>query len=136
MEKIKRFGVSIEPDLLNKFDKAIKKKGYTNRSEAIRDIIRKDIITEKNKNPNLESIGTLTIIYDHHAGNLTNRLLDLQHDHTKEILSTTHIHIDHHNCLEVLVLKGKTGNIQKLADNIKSLKGIKHGELVITESQI
>ncbi|MCK5260892.1 MAG: nickel-responsive transcriptional regulator NikR [Thermoplasmatales archaeon] len=136
MEKITRFGVSIEPDLLKKFDKVIKKKGYTNRSEAIRDIIRKDIIIEKNKDPNLESIGTLTMIYDHHAGNLTNRLLDLQHDHTKEILSTTHIHIDHHNCLEVLVLKGKTSNIQKLADNIKSLKGIKHGELVITESQI
>ena len=136
MEKIMRFGVSIEPDLLKKFDKVIKKKGYTNRSEAIRDIIRKDIIIEKNKDPNLESIGTLTMIYDHHAGNLTNRLLDLQHDHTKEILSTTHIHIDHHNCLEVLVLKGKTGNIQKLADNIKSLKGIKHGELVITESQL
>ena len=136
MEKITRFGVSIEPDLLKKFDKVIKKKGYTNRSEAIRDIIRKDIIIEKNKDPNLESIGTLTMIYDHHAGNLTNRLLDLQHGHTKEILSTTHIHIDHHNCLEVLVLKGKTSNLQKLADNIKSLKGIKHGELVITESQI
>ena len=136
MEKITRFGVSIEPDLLKKFDKIIKKKGYTNRSEAIRDIIRKDLITEKNKDPNLESIGTLTMIYDHHTGNLTNKLLDLQHDHTQEILSTTHIHIDHHNCLEVLVLKGKTGNIQKLADNIKSLKGIKNGELVITESQI
>ena len=136
MEKIMRFGVSIEPDLLKKFDKVIKKKGYTNRSEAIRDIIRKDIIIEKNKDPNLESIGTLTMIYDHHAGNLTNRLLDLQHDHTKEILSTTHIHIDHHNCLEVLVLKGKTGNIKKLADNIKSLKGIKHGELVTTENQL
>ncbi len=136
MENIMRYGVSIEPDLLKKFDKVIKKKGYTNRSEAIRDIIRKDIIIEKNKDPNLESIGTLTMIYDHHAGNLTNRLLDLQHGHTKEILSTTHIHIDHHNCLEVLVLKGKTSNIQKLADNIKSLKGIKHGELVITESQI
>jgi CopG family nickel-responsive transcriptional regulator len=136
MENIMRFGVSIEPDLLKKFDKVIRKKGYTNRSEAIRDIIRKNIIIEKNKDPNLESIGTLTMIYDHHAGNLTNRLLDMQHNHTNEILSTTHIHIDHHNCLEVLVLKGKTGSIQKLADKIKSLKGIKHGELVITESQI
>ena len=136
MENIMRFGVSIEPDLLKKFDKVIRKKGYTNRSEAIRDIIRKNLIIEKNKDPNLESIGTLTMIYDHHAGNLTNRLLDMQHDHTNEILTTTHIHIDHHNCLEVLVLKGKTGNIQKLADKIKSLKGIKHGELVITESQI
>lgn len=136
MEKIMRFGVSIEPDLLKKFDKVIRRRGYTNRSEAIRDIIRKNLIIEKNKDPNLETIGTLTMIYDHHAGNLTNRLLDMQHNHTNEILSTTHIHIDHHNCLEVLVLKGKTGNIQKLADKIKSLKGIKHGELVITESQI
>ena len=136
MEKITRFGVSIEPDLLKKFDKIIKKKGYKNRSEAIRDIIRKDLIKEKSEDPNSEAIGTLTMIYDHHTGNLTNRLLDLQHDHTKEILTTTHIHIDHHNCLEVLVLKGKTGNIQKLADNIKAFKGIKHGELVLTEREL
>ena len=136
MEKITRFGVSIEPDLLKKFDKIIKKKGYANRSEAIRDIIRKNLITERTEDPNSEAIGTLTMIYDHHAGNLTNRLLDLQHHHHKEILTTTHIHVDHDNCLEVLVLKGKTGNIQRLADNIKSLKGIKHGELVITESKL
>jgi CopG family nickel-responsive transcriptional regulator len=76
------------------------------------------------------------MIYDHHAGDINNKLLDLQHDHHSEILSTTHIHVDHNNCLEVLVLKGKTGNIQKLADNIKALKGIKHGELVITKSNI
>jgi len=136
MEKITRFGVSIEPDLLKKFDKVIKKKGYTNRSEAIRDIIRENLIAETTEDPNSEAIGTLTMIYDHHAGNLTNKLLDLQHHHHKEILTTTHIHVDHDNCLEVLVLKGKTRNIQKLADNIKSLKGIKHGELVITESKL
>jgi len=136
MEKITRFGVSIEPDLLKKFDKIIKMEGYTNRSEAIRDLVRKNLIREENKNHNTVSIGTLTIIYDHHTGNLTNKLLDLQHAHTKEILSTTHIHIDHNNCLEVLVLKGKTGKLQKLADNIKSLKGIKHGELVITKSSL
>jgi len=136
MEKITRFGVSIEPDLLKKFDKIIMKKGYKNRSEAIRDIIRENLIAKKTEDPNSEAIGTLTMIYDHHAGNLTNRLLDLQHHHHKEILTTTHIHVDHDNCLEVLVLKGKTRNIQKLADNIKSLKGIKHGELVITESKL
>ena len=135
-EKITRFGVSIEPDLLSKFDKMINKEGYSNRSEAIRDLIRKDLITEKNQDPDAKAIGTLTMIYDHHTGNLTNRLLILQHDHHNEILSTTHIHVDHHNCLEVLVLKGKTGSIQKLADNIKSLKGIKHGELVITKSSL
>jgi len=135
-EKIKRFGVSIEPNLIGKFDKLIKKEGYTNRSEAIRDMIRKNLIAEKNKDLDTKVIGTLTIIYDHHTGTLTNKLLDLQHDHHNEILSTTHIHIDHHNCLEVLVLKGKTGRIKKLADNIKALKGIKHGELVITKSSL
>ena len=135
-EKITRFGVSIEPDLLSKFDKMINKEGYSNRSEAIRDLIRKDLITEKNQDPDAKAIGTLTMIYDHHTGNLTNRLLDLQHDHHSEILSTTHIHVDQHNCLEVLVLRGKTGRIQKLADNIKALKGIKHGELVITKSSL
>ena len=134
MEKITRFGVSIEPDLLKKFDKMIKKEGYTNRSEAIRDIIRDNLIKEKNRNPDAEAIGTLTMVYDHHVRNLTDKLLDIQHDHTKETLATTHVHIDRHNCLEVLVLKGKTRNIQKLADNIKALRGIKHGELVITQS--
>ena len=136
MEKIIRFGVSIEPELLKKFDKNIKKKGYTNRSEAIRDMIRKNLISEEKKDPNAEAIGTLTMIYDHHIGDLTDKLLNLQHDHTTEIQVTTHIHIDHKNCLEVLVLKGKTSKIQKLADKIKSLKGIKHGELVITNSSL
>jgi CopG family nickel-responsive transcriptional regulator len=130
-EKITRFGVSIEPELLKKFDRIIKKKGYNNRSEAIRDIVRENILKVDTSDPNSEAIGTLTMMYDHHEGTLTNKLLDLQHNHHNEILSTTHIHIDHHNCLEVLVLKGKTGNIQKLADKIKALKGIKHGELVI-----
>jgi CopG family nickel-responsive transcriptional regulator len=135
-EKITRFGVSIEPDLLQKFDKTIKKEGYTNRSEAIRDVIRKNIINQDITDTDSKAIGTLTMIYDHHTGNLTNKLLDLQHDHHNEILTTTHVHIDHQNCLEVLVLKGKTGRIQKLAENIIALKGIKHGEFVITKSSI
>jgi CopG family transcriptional regulator, nickel-responsive regulator len=135
-DKITRFGVSIEPDLLEKFDALIKKEGYANRSEAIRDLIRKNLIKEKNKNPDEKVIGTLTMIYDHHVGNLTNNLLNIQHDHNDEILTTSHVHVDHYNCLEVLVLKGKTKNIQELADSIKSLKGIKHGELVITTSSL
>ena len=135
-EKITRFGVSISPDLLDRFDKIIKKKGYYNRSEAIRDIIRKSIAKEDTVDPYSNVIGTLTMIYDHHQRMLTNKLLDLQHKHHNEILSTTHIHVDHNNCLEVLVLKGKTGEIKKLADNIRALKGIKHGELVITKSSL
>ena len=136
MEYITRFGVSIEPKLLKKFDVQIKKQGYTNRSEAIRDLIRKNLITTKHTQPDAEAIGTLTIMYDHHTGTLTDKLLHIQHDHHHEILSTTHIHVDHYNCLEVLVLKGKTKQINKLADAIKALKGIKHGELVITSSSL
>ncbi len=128
-----RFGVSIEPQLLNKFDTIIKKQGYPNRSEAIRDLIRRDLVHETIKNPAAQAIGTLTMIYDHHGNNLTMRLLDLQHNHHNEILSTTHIHIDHDNCLEVLILKGTVKNIQQLADSIIALKGIKHGKLVLTE---
>jgi CopG family nickel-responsive transcriptional regulator len=136
MEEITRFGVSIEPDLLKEFDKIIKKKGYTNRSEALRGLIRKNIVREESASPDAEGLGTLTMVYDHHAGPLTQRLLELQHDHHLEILTTTHIHVDHHNCLEVLVLKGKTGAIQKLADAITALKGIKHGELVLTSTSL
>jgi CopG family nickel-responsive transcriptional regulator len=134
MDNITRFGISIEPDLLNKFDNLIEQEGYENRSEAIRDLIRNALISTKNHDPNSTAIGTLTMIYNHHTGNLTNRLLKIQHNHTSEILTTTHIHLDHENCLEVLILKGKTKQIKKLSDNIKSLKGIKHGELVITTS--
>jgi len=134
MENVIRFGVSIEPDLLKQFDTYLKKKGYTTRSEAVRDLIRKELITTLSKTTNQEVVGTLTMIYNHHTGDLNNKLLDTQHDHHHEILTSTHIHIDHDNCLEVLVLKGKTGSIQRLADNIKALKGIQHGELVITKA--
>jgi CopG family nickel-responsive transcriptional regulator len=135
-EKITRFGVSINPELLKKFDNQIKKEGYKNRSEAIRDIIRKNLITEKSKKLDEKAIGTLTMIYNHHTGDITNKLLEIQHDHHSEILTTSHVHLNHHNCLEILVLKGKVRNIQKLADQIKAQKGIKHGELVLTEASI
>jgi CopG family nickel-responsive transcriptional regulator len=134
MGDIRRFGVSIEPDLLNKFDRLIEKEGYENRSEAIRDLIRKNLIKTTYQDPESTAMGTLTIIYDHHSSHLMQTLLKIQHDHTTEILSTTHIHIDHDTCLEVLILKGKTKHIQKLSDHIISIKGIKHGELVMTTS--
>ncbi len=135
-EKITRFGISIEPDLLKKFDKIIKKEGYTNRSKKIRDLIRKNLVDNETKNPDSEAVGTLTMIYNHHTSNLANKLLNLQHEHNNEILTTTHLHIDHQNCLEVIVLKGKIGKIQKLTNNIMALKGIKNGKLVITKSSI
>ncbi|MEF8848224.1 MAG: nickel-responsive transcriptional regulator NikR [Candidatus Thermoplasmatota archaeon] len=135
-EKITRFGVSVEPSLIKKFDKKIKKEGYDNRSEAIRDLIRKDLIKKETYDPEETIMGTLTMIYDHHVSNLTKKLLNIQHDYTNEVLSTTHVHLDQDNCLEVLVLKGKNKDIKKLSDNIKALKGIKHGEVVITKSDL
>jgi CopG family nickel-responsive transcriptional regulator len=114
----------------------MKKKGYTNRSEAIRDLLRVTILQEKNADPNQKGLGTLTILYDHHSGPLTERLIELQHQHYTRILTSTHIHVDHDNCLEVLILQGRIGDIQTLADNIKALKGIKHGELVLTSKSL
>lgn len=131
---VERVGVSFEPELLYKFDALIKTKGYTNRSEAIRDLIRKSLIESEIKAEKGEVIGTITIIYSHDVGDVTNRLLHLQHHHHTEISSTTHIHVNEHTCLEVLVVRGKAKNVQALADNIKAVKGVKHGEVVITKT--
>ena len=131
MEQITRFGVSIEPELLKKFDRLIKNKGYTNRSEAIRDLVRKSIIESKVKVEKGKVIGALTIVYDHDVGNITNKLLHIQHHCLSETISTTHVHLDEHNCFEVIVVRGKAKDVRKLAENIKALKGVKYGELAI-----
>lgn len=131
MEKIARFGVSIEQELLKKFDRLIKNKGYANRSEAIRDLVRKSIIESKTELEKGEVIGALTIVYDHDVGNVTNKLLYLQHHCLSEAISTTHVHLDEHNCFEVIVVRGKAKDVRKLAENIKALKGVKYGELAI-----
>ncbi len=133
---VERVGVSFEPELLVKFDQLIKSKGYTNRSEAIRDLVRKSLLESEVERGKGNVIGTLTIIYDHDVGDVTNRLLHLQHHHHGEISSTTHIHIDEHKCLEVLVVRGSAKNVRKLADNIRAIKGVEHGELVITKSSL
>ncbi|UCH89623.1 MAG: nickel-responsive transcriptional regulator NikR [Thermoplasmata archaeon] len=133
---VERVGVSFEPELLDKFDGLIKAKGYTNRSEAIRDLVRKAIIESEVEAVKGNVIGTITIIYDHDIGDVTNKLLHLQHHHHAEISSTTHIHVDKHRCLEVLVVRGNAKAVKSLSDNIKSIKGVKHGELVITKTSI
>lgn len=135
MEKVTRIGISLEPKLLKKFDELIRKKGYSNRSEAIRDLIREGIVKEKWEDEDAEVIGTITIVYDHHHTNATKKLLEVQHDHLATIASTTHVHIDEHNCLEVLILEGKSAQIKKLADEIISIKGVKHGKLTITSKE-
>ena len=131
---VERVGVSFEPELLERFDSLVKSKGYASRSEAIRDLIRRELIEFEIAEGDSEVIGTLTYIYDHHKVNVNDRLMDLQHDHHHEILFTTHVHMDHDMCLEILIVKGKTVKVRNLADNIKAIKGVKHGELVITRS--
>jgi len=133
---VERVGVSFEPELLDKFDKLIKEKGYTSRSEAIRDLVRKSLIESEVETGKGEIMGTLTIIYDHDAGDVARRLLHLQHHHHGRILSTTHIHIDEHRCLEVLIIRGRADVVRRLADNIRAIKGVKHGELVVTKASL
>jgi len=123
--KLVRFGVSLEKDLLVRFDQRIKKQKYTNRSEAIRDLIREELI-KKEWTENQEVTGAITIVYDHHTRSLVNKILTVQHDHHTCILSTQHIHLDHHNCFEIIVTKGKSKEIEVLYRKLKSIKSVKH----------
>ena len=134
MHTIVRFGVSIDEKLLDKFDALINEKGYVNRSEAIRDLIRSMIINEDISDPDAESIGTLSLVYNHHASDIADKLNDIQHNHYQNIVSTTHIHLDEHNCLEVLILKGKTGEVKSIADKLSSIKNIENGQLTLTST--
>jgi len=129
---IERVGVAFEPELLRDFDILFRKKGYASRSEAVRDLVRRSIIESAVKDDNSDVIGTLTIVYDHDAPGVTDRLLELQHHHHDEIMTTTHIHLDEDKCLEVLIVRGRSRAVRTLADNIKALKGVRHGELVVT----
>ena len=128
MSDIIRFGISLEKDLLANFDNLIKRRKYTNRSEAIRDLIRQELL-KKVIEENREVAGAITFIYDHHQRDLLNKIIDVQHDHQDIIQSSQHIHLDHHNCLEIVAVKGNYGKVSKLADTLKALKGVKHGSL-------
>ena len=123
-----RFGVSLDKNLLEKFDRLIEKKNYTNRSEAFRDLIRQELI-KKEWEADEEVAGTITIIYDHHQRELATKLMDIQHDHGKNIISTQHIHLDHHNCMEIIAVRGSAKEAQKLADMLKAVRGVKHSTL-------
>jgi len=131
---IVRFGVSIGAGLLEKFDSLIDEKGYTNRSEAIRDLIRDRLVSAEwdNRSDNVESIGAITIIYDHHTREIGDRLNDVSHDQHNLIISSTHVHLTHSSCLEVILVKGSGNEIRVLSDRITSMRGVKHGKLVIT----
>ena len=126
---MERFTISLDEALASQFDQLIAARGYSNRSEAVRDLIRASIAKEQMRTPDEHVIGSLTMIYDHHTGDLTRRLDEVQHDYTDEIVSTMHVHLDHHNCLEILALKGRGEHVYELADRLLGLRGVKHGEL-------
>lgn len=130
--KLIRFGVSADVRLLEKFDAMIAEKSYANRSEAIRDLIRVQLVEHAWTESTEDVVGTLTLVYNHESRELTDRLTKLQHHHHAEIISTLHVHLDEHNCLEVLVLKGQSKIIKHLADRLIGTKGVKYGKLTMS----
>lgn len=126
-----RFGISLDGGLLRSFDRHIAKKGYRNRSEAIRDLIRDTLVREEWEEGTAETAGTITLVYSHDTRELQDTLTDLQHRHHPQIASSMHIHLDAHNCLEVLVVRGKGKDLKKIADRLIGTKGVKHGKLTL-----
>jgi CopG family nickel-responsive transcriptional regulator len=131
MADLVRFGVSLGKELLTKFDKHIKEKNYPTRSKAIGDLIRENLV-KREWVEGKEVVGAITLVYNHHRRELVNRLTDVEHDFHQLIVSSQHIHLDEDNCLEIVVVKGKPKEIDKLAQSLKSTKGVKHGSLTMT----
>lgn len=131
--KLVRFGVSLEGDLLRRFDAFIGAEGYSNRSKAIADLIRKEFIADAFSKGGAVA-GAVTIVYDHHKREVVNKLLDMQHDHGDIIISTQHVHLDHDNCLEIIAVKGPGAKVKVLADSLKAVKGVKHSTLSVTSA--
>jgi CopG family nickel-responsive transcriptional regulator len=127
-----RFGISIDDKLLKSFDLLIEEKGYLNRSEAIRDLIRASLVESTWEKGDDETVGTVTLVYNHHVRDLSDKLTEQQHSHHDQIISSLHVHLDAHNCLEVLVVRGKAWEVKKIADELIGVKGVKHGKLVMT----
>jgi CopG family transcriptional regulator, nickel-responsive regulator len=130
MADLARFGISIDDRLLKRFDDLITDKGYGNRSEAIRDLIRNALVEDQWSRGDEETVGTVTLVYNHHTRDLSEKLTEHQHSHHDAIISTLHVHLDAHNCLEVVVVKGKAEEVKRMADELIGTKGVKHGKLV------
>jgi CopG family nickel-responsive transcriptional regulator len=126
-----RTGISLDSELLARFDRVIRKKGYKNRSEAIRDLVR-DYAVAEDVEEDRTVVGTLTLVYDHHRPKLSEQLLEVQHHAQAKVLAATHVHLDHNNCLEVVLMKGRSSQVRHIADQILTLRGVKHGKLVLT----
>ena len=135
MGKLVRFGVSMDERLLKTLDKVVEQRGYPTRSEAIRDLVRTEQVREAWQKGKEAVVGTLTLIYDHHVRELNERLVNLQHEHQKIVHSTMHVHLSHRMCLEVIVLRGRPRQIQRLADRLIAARGVKHGRLVATSGE-
>jgi CopG family transcriptional regulator, nickel-responsive regulator len=133
MSELARFGVSIEQDLLKNYDRLVNERGYSTRSEALRDLIREALIQQKiETQTEIQALGSLTLVYDHHARNLGKEMAELQHDFHENILSVMHLHISHDDCMEIIALRGVVSEIVKLANGLLSLKGVKNGKLFLT----
>ena len=133
MSEVMRFGISIDERLLEKFDLLISDKGYSNRSEAVRDLIRNALVDEQwSRDDQQEMVGTVSLVYNHHTRELSDKLTEHQHSHHHNIISALHVHLDEHNCLEVVVIKGTAKEIRRLADEMIGTKGVKHGKLMTT----
>ncbi|MDF1580566.1 MAG: nickel-responsive transcriptional regulator NikR [Desulfuromonadales bacterium] len=130
MSDLARFGISIDEQLLQRFDELISNKGYDNRSEAIRDLIRATLVEEQWAQDDQETVGTVTLVYDHHTRDLADKLTEHQHSHHDAIISVLHVHLDAHHCLEVVVVKSTAKMVRKIADELIGAKGVKHGKLV------
>lgn len=133
MSELIRFGISIDQNLSERFDRFVSDRNYATRSEAIRDLIRDALIQQKIElEADTDALGSLTLVYDHHARNLSQEMGAIQHDFHDLILSVMHLHVSHDDCMEVIALRGKVAEIVKLSDALLSLKGIKNGKLFLT----
>lgn len=133
MSELVRFGVSLEKSLLDRFDDLIGEQRYTNRSEALRDLIRRELV-QRQWREGSDVAGAITLIYDHHKRDVISKVTDTQHDFQEVIISTQHIHLDHHNCLEIVAARGKSEKVQKLADALRSIRGVRHTTLSMSST--
>lgn len=131
MGELVRFGVSMEDDLLKQFDELIERRSYANRSEALRDLVRAAIVENQWQRGTSRTVGVVCLVYDHEMGDVGHKLTHIQHASQVQIVSSMHVHLDHHNCLETIVLRGKPQDIQHTADQLISLRGVKLGKLVM-----
>ena len=129
MAELERIGISLDKDLLARFDALIVRQGYQSRSEAIRDMVRQQLSQERLADPDCEAVAAVLLVYDHHAANLAEKLIGIQHSHLLQAISSLHVHLDHHDCLEVIVLRGRVSEINRVGENILSIKGVKLGRV-------